>query len=121
MKSLKEVFNAVNHADVFLGVPVESVHTERSFGETALHVVANWGDAEAIAVLVDAGADINKRGEDGFTPLHYAAEQGHLEAVKRLVSLGAKNLKNDDGETPAELAKALGHQIIFHYLSTHGF
>jgi uncharacterized protein len=121
MKSLKQVFDEINYADVFFGSVVDSVHTERNFGETALHIVAIWGDVEAIAVLVENGADINKQGEEGFTPLHYAAEQDHLEAVQCLISLGAKNLRNVDGDTPKELAQVLGHDAIFNYLSNHGF
>ncbi|NIN34750.1 MAG: ankyrin repeat domain-containing protein, partial [Gammaproteobacteria bacterium] len=41
-----------------------------------IHVAAAWGDCEAISILVDAGADINARGERGFTPLMEAVVQG---------------------------------------------
>ena len=121
MKTLQQVFDELNHADVFYGVRVDSVDTTRQFGETALHVVSNWGDAEAISLLVRNGADINLRGEGGFTPLHYAVEQNRLEAVKRLVSLGAESLTNDDGDTPAQLAMVLGHKEIALFLEAHGF
>jgi ankyrin repeat protein len=121
MKTLQEVFDEVNHADVFFGAQVDSVNTTRFSGETPLHIVANWGDAEAILILVQNGADINKRGEDGFTPLHFAAEQNRLDAVKCLVSLGAANLMDDDGDTPLKLARVLGHNEIVQFLEEHGF
>jgi uncharacterized protein len=121
MKTLQQVLDEVNHAGVFHDVEVSSVHTERFDGETALHVAAKWGDAEAIKVLVSNGADINKRGEEGFTPLHYAVEQNKLEAVRCLVSLGAANLKERHGNTPAQLAKILGHEAVYQFLMANGF
>jgi ankyrin repeat protein len=74
-----------------------------------------------VQVLVANGADINKRGEEGFTPLHYAAEQGHLDAVRCLLSLGAANLQDRNGDTPSRLAKALEHTAIYEVLVEHGF
>jgi uncharacterized protein len=121
MKALQEILDEVNRAEVFHGTKVTSVHTERFDGETALHMAAKWGDAEAVQVLVASGADINKRGEEGFTPLHYAAEQGHLDTVRCLISLGAANLQDRNGDTPSRLAKALDHTPIYEVLVEHGF
>jgi ankyrin repeat protein len=121
MKALQKILDDVNKADVFHGTTVTSVHTERFDGETALHMAAKWGDAEAVQVLVANGADINKPGEEGFTPLHYAAEQDHLEAVRSLVSLGAANLQDRNGDTPSRLAKALHHTAIYDFLVERGF
>jgi uncharacterized protein len=69
---------------------VKSVNSERFDGETALHIVAKWGDEEAIRLLVCAGAPIDKPGEDGNTPLHHTAMPGHFGAVATLVQLGAR-------------------------------
>jgi uncharacterized protein len=104
MKTLEEVLATVNQADVFFGGLVESVHSERFGGETALHLCAKWGDAEAVQVLVANGADINKPGEDGNTPLHYAAMLGHLAATRALVVLGAANARDRYGNLPVDLA-----------------
>ena len=121
MKTLQQVFDDINRADVFYGVEVNSVTVERGSGDTPLHIVSNWGDVDAIRVLVANGADIDKRGEDGFTALHVAAEQNRLEAVKCLVSLGAANLENDDGDTPRQLAEVLGRDAVCQFLADHGF
>jgi len=121
VKTLQQVLDEMNRAGVFYDVTVTSVHTERFDGETALHMAAKWGDAESIKVLVDGGADINKRGEEDFTPLHYAAEQDKLEAVQCLVSLGAANLEDRRGDTPTRLAKILGHKEVYEFLVEHGF
>ena len=119
MATLDELLSQVDRADLFFGVKVDSVHAERFSGETALHIFAKWGNAEAIRVLVSHGADINKKGEDDNTPLHYAAMLGHLEAVKCLVELGAFNLRDRYGNTASQLAQE--HDTVREYLIQQGF
>ena len=43
---------------------------------TALHAAAEEGDLEAARMLLEAGADVNARMDDGRTPLHCAAGYG---------------------------------------------
>jgi ankyrin repeat protein len=119
-KTVEEVLGSVNHA-VGESFPqsVTSVHSERIGGDTALHIVAKWGDSEAIRILVGAGALIDKPGEDHNTPLHYAAMLGKFEAAKCLVELGAKCTKDRYGNTPSQLAN--GHVELRSYLLQNGF
>jgi ankyrin repeat protein len=119
MKTLADVLAAVDSADVFLGVKVESVTTSRFDGETALHMCAKWGDAEAIKVLVANGAEIDKPGEDSNTPLHYAAMLGQLSAVKALVDLGAANTRDRYGNLPIDLAP--DHPDVMAFLVSNGY
>jgi len=119
MRTLAEVLSKVDQADVFLGVKVDSVFSERFSGETALHICANWGDAEAIRVLVANGADINKRGEDDNTPLHFAAMMGHLPATQALVELGAANTRDRYGNLPIDLAAL--YPKVRAFLSSKGY
>jgi ankyrin repeat protein len=58
---------------------------------------------------VSAGANIDAIGESGFTPLHCAVEQNKPDAVVLLRKLGAKTMKDSDGETPLELAFSLNN------------
>ena len=58
-------------------------------------------DLEDIRVLIDAGADVNAKDEDGWTPLLLAVDCGHLEALQTLIDVGADvNAKNNSGDTP---------------------
>jgi ankyrin repeat protein len=54
-----------------------------------------------VEYLVDHGADVNAKNENGETPLHYAASNGHLPIVQYLVQHGANmNIGTWKGETP---------------------
>lgn len=66
-----------------------------------LHLAAWQGHAEILQLLLQAGADINARGDSEFTPLHYAAKEGKYPEAELLVESGADlNLKDNVGWTP---------------------
>jgi ankyrin repeat protein len=55
--------------------------------------------------LLDAGADPNATGEDGYTPLHHAARRESAEIVRLLLDHGASaSLLNRYGATPLDYA-----------------
>lgn len=61
-----------------------------------LHVVTDWpghfpNGAATVAVLVDAGADVNARftGPHNETPLHWAASSDDVEVLDALIDAGA--------------------------------
>jgi ankyrin repeat protein len=63
--------------------------------------------------LVDNGADINAKDEDGHTALIVAAKNGHTEIVNLLLNRGADiNAKDKDGETALIKAAFNGHTEI---------
>lgn len=70
---------------------------------TALHVVFNWNNSmECIEILVDHGADIEARDENGETPLHHAARDSYAEDINFLIERGANmNAISELGLTPA--------------------
>ncbi|XP_076871592.1 protein phosphatase 1 regulatory subunit 27b [Brachyhypopomus gauderio] len=73
-------------------------------GMAALHEAVLSGNLECVKLLVNLGADIMQRDEDGWTPLHMACSDGFPEIAKYLLSLGAdREAKNECGEKPADL------------------
>ncbi len=81
------------------------INSKGIFGNTPLKVAAVWGDAEAIELLLAAGAHIDEKNEHGHTALHHAAAQGNIKAVEVLVANGANaTIQNDDGKTAFECA-----------------
>lgn len=61
------------------------------FGKTALFyaIDMNHENTEAVAILIDAGADVNQEANDRATPLMKAVERGHYNIVKLLLNRGA--------------------------------
>ena len=66
------------------------VHTvDPKFGLTLLHAAALGGWPEMIRLLLEAGADFDRRDGDGQTPLDLAVELGYEEAATILMQAGA--------------------------------
>lgn len=59
-------------------------------GPTSLTLASEVGDFEIVKLLVKAGANINKLGEDGVGPLYKAIEKNNTEIAHYLVDNGAK-------------------------------
>jgi ankyrin repeat protein len=80
-------------------------------GFTALHLAAFFGRAEAVRLLLDAGADPNAVGTSEqigpVQPLHSAAASGRLEGVRLLLERGADvNARQGGGFTALHAAAA---------------
>ena len=67
---------------------------------TALLLAVLYDHAEMVEFLIQNGADVNAKGEDGGTALHAAAFLGQYTVTKLLIQNGADvNARNNDGET----------------------
>ena len=74
---------------------------------TPLHNSAKSDEVKVVASLLDGGADIEARNENGATPLHVAAEYNEPEVVALLLDRGANiEAHMSKGVTPLHLAAA---------------
>ncbi|OGT84049.1 MAG: hypothetical protein A3H91_04175 [Gammaproteobacteria bacterium RIFCSPLOWO2_02_FULL_61_13] len=71
-------------------------------GVTPLIAAAEGGHFQALRLLVDAGADVNRADASGFTPLMGAARAGHAKMVQFLLNPGARRDAVDAGGRNAQ-------------------
>ena len=75
-----------------------------------LPLAALSGNAGAVKVLLEAGADLEARNESGHTPLDWAALAGNAGAVMVLLEVGANlEARNESGHTPLHIAALAGN------------
>ena len=80
-----------------------------------LHSAASARNLEAARLLLDHGAPgiVNARQQGGWVPIHAAAQNGDRAMVELLLKHRADpKLANDDGKTPAVVAREKGHEEI---------
>jgi ankyrin repeat protein len=58
-------------------------------GWTALHYCASFGFTDLVRALIERGADINARDDEGMTPLRVAIESSQQELADLLLQIGA--------------------------------
>lgn len=99
-------------------------------GNTALWFAAQGpapGGLEVARLLINAGAEINRKCEHGRTALQMAAAWGHLDVVQLLIEHGADpTIRDDQGMTPSMIAARSTRvpeaklQPVLEYLNTLG-
>jgi ankyrin repeat protein len=91
-------------------------------GLTALHAAAYAGHGPLVELLLDAGAQVNRKNNPfGVTPLHMAAEENHLEIVEVLLQSGADPSATEmNGYTPATRAGWREHWDVVRVLREAG-
>ena len=79
------------------------------------------GDILKVKKLLEEGADINAKDEDGMSALQMASSDGHTDIVNLLLEEGADvNAKNEDGKTALQMASSNGDTDIVKLLLEAG-
>jgi len=77
-------------------------------GWSPLAMAAHAGNSDILALLLDAGADVNEGWPGRHTPLMIAAIGGFRPAVDLLLARGAKT--DAEGQPVPDLLRTLGHR-----------
>jgi ankyrin repeat protein len=87
--------------DLFSGPDALTIESQIYADEDRpLHVFARHGNAYAVRMLLEAGADPNSKGDLSLSPLYYAIRKGHFEVAKLLLEAGARiDIVNEFGCT----------------------
>ena len=87
----------------------------------SLHTCAEKGHLNVARALIEAGADVNAKDNEGLTPLYMCALGGHLEVARALIEAGADvNAKKDNGVTPLHMCAYTGHLEVSRALIEKG-
>lgn len=88
-------------------------------GLSPLHIAAEYGNQIAVQFLLQINPSwVNVQTKTGITPLHIAASKNDSVVTKILLSSGGnKELRNNNNETPLDLAKARNFEDIVNILS----
>ncbi|KAM3624395.1 uncharacterized protein V6R79_022877 [Siganus canaliculatus] len=98
---------------LFIRAKRVSLDTIYHSGMAAIHEAVLSGNLECVKLLVQYGADIHQRDEEGWTPLHMACSDGFPHIARYLLSLGANpELENECGEKPADLIEPDNKELL---------
>ncbi len=103
----------------------KSQDSERGNNLSPLAMAAGKNQLDIVKILLDAGENINQQYEFGHTILHWAVCFNQKNLIHLLLNNKQKltidiNIKNDTGNTPADIAIKYQRHDIFKWLKEHG-
>jgi hypothetical protein len=104
--------DSTRHAVRVTGVPIVEYDAPMppyvwDRGGDALMTAAAGKQDDLLDDLIERGADVSARNDDGATALHHAAAAGYLHGIERLLAAGADpDVRNEAGLTPLMAAQA---------------
>ena len=87
-------------------------------GSSPAGCTAASGQTEAVRVLLENGADVNKVSDFQHTPLLAAALYGKVDLVKLLIEKGGDVCYRSSAGTAGDIAKARGQKELAELLKT---
>ncbi|XP_063600932.1 inversin-like [Penaeus indicus] len=92
-----------------------------SLASSPLHRAAGKGRRQVVAMLLEAGAEVNAKDRSESSPLHWAAGGGHDAVVELLLSKGVRvNAGNRFGQRAVHYAAYFGHLTTLEILQEGG-
>ena len=101
--------------------PLNYIPDIQGYSEVLNKLKSRQSLANVARLLLDRGADINSRNDEGSTPSHSATIMGRIEVIRLLLERGADvGVEDMQGRTPFSLAKEHDFDDIMKLLSEYG-
>lgn len=102
LECLKKIFSdLINYESSNPLDEIDPLTYELPEGDSCLHIGVGRGNIRAVKLLIEAGLDINKKGDMSLTPLHVAYRERQFEIAQLLIENGADvNAVDEFGRTP---------------------
>ncbi|PKS11382.1 hypothetical protein jhhlp_003145 [Lomentospora prolificans] len=116
-------FGLISVVEQFPRKVLKDVNVKDSrFGRSAISWAAGGGHVAVLQRLLEAGAQVDAKDNDGSTPLHLASRNGYDTIVQQLLKAGAQvdAKRKFGGSTPLHLASRHGHDTIVQQLLKAG-
>nr|XP_045241951.1 ankyrin repeat and SOCS box protein 14 isoform X1 [Macaca fascicularis] len=98
-----------------------NAHGQASDSSSILLEAVSGGNPDAVALLLEYGADANIPKNSGHLPIHVAADRGHLLALKILIPVTDLAAIKQSGISPVHCAAAGAHPQCLELLIQAGF
>jgi uncharacterized protein len=109
MEEIEKIYDLCSKTGAWYGVEILNFEQRNFLNDTVLHTVSGWGQLDAVKALVNAGADVNAKGDQGATPLFNAAMGGNADVVAFLLKSGADpRICNEYNRSVLDYAKNIG-------------
>ena len=103
MKNIKKIINILLFLSVINNICSASKFTKELFD------AADKGNTEALKVLIENGADVNEKLDNGLTPIMLATRNNHMETVSALAeNMADLNAQDKTGKTALMYAASNG-------------
>lgn len=95
-----------------------STTVQNDYGDTPLHTAIRYGHAGVVRILISAKCDIDAFNHNHDTPMHISAAVGRRKLTKLLIEAGAMQFRNNQNETPRDIAKRKNFQEILEIIDS---
>ena len=114
--------DSTSYAQRLYEYDAEMIHDADNFGTTPLHCGVERKSKKMVTWLLNRKADIDAQDNDGQTPMHTAVYNDAVDMITQLLNHRPSpdlTLRNGEGRTAIETAKAKGKNSRLYHLLSH--
>ncbi|XP_055302594.1 ankyrin-1-like [Sitodiplosis mosellana] len=103
------------HSMVISKAIILMVRQSEEFNEINAYVIGHYG---IVTMLIQKGADVNLKTNDGWIPLHASSYNSHFKVIEALAKNGASiDITDKNGKIPIYIATGRSHKKVVEVLN----